>query len=214
MAPKRARSNKQCTPAQIQKAERDLNMPLVTDAELEAAEAKLQDAAELKRQHGKMTTYLKSQGIKQKIENAPPEVRKKFFRTFVANKITGMKDKDYEVAQVLNNKKQTARQWDWMNEEMIVIKKGKNWAAEKLLLTENNSKDPEALEQKDVNQTNRWLKQYKIFHDCINYGRSVRWPPFLEKNFWGENTYFFVEAMSKYRHFLFSYELSQAVFLV
>ena len=162
MAPKKSVD---ATQAQIAKHEKKLNMPLVTDAELAAAQEQLNDKEELKRQHSKLTSYLKGQGIKKDFDHAPPAVRKKFFRAFVASRLAGMKEKGMDVAQTLESKKVGKVGWDWMNEEMMVIKRGANWTAEKLLVTEANLNHPNALQLKDATETNRWLKMYKVFND-------------------------------------------------
>ena len=142
-----------------------MTAPVVTAEELDIANKKLADVAELKRQHSHLTSHLKALGVKKDFEKCDIKAKKAYFRGFVANRLKTMAAKALEVEHHQRNRSTKEQGWGWMTEERMGKKNGENWAAQTLLEHEAGKN---VLELQDPNETNRWKKQYKIYHERCN----------------------------------------------
>ena len=85
------------------KAPTPLECPLVSQKDVLAAEKKLQEHGELKRQRSSMSAYLKSKGQNLQYSAMPISDRKKFLICFVAQKLETTADKTYHSERELLN---------------------------------------------------------------------------------------------------------------
>ena len=137
-----------------------LDPPLVSQKDAAEAEKKLQDVAEAKRQRSSMKAALMAQGKYESYEAMGIADRKKYFVSFVGNKISTAAEKTLTNEKVQTTRQENEKGFDWLTEEGVEKAIGINAAKEKLeygnLLTRP---DP------DSGRSTRWSIQYKLYHD-------------------------------------------------
>ena len=139
-------------------------MPLCSDKELEKATKTLEDSAEYKRQHSRMTQYLKGRKLKDGFDTQDITWKREYFRRFVGNHFAKLDDKALTVNHDVGTEKSKERKYEYMTEEIMRQKKGDNWTTIKLH-EHNDNESKEEFELKDPKELNRWLIEYKVYTD-------------------------------------------------
>ena len=143
-----------------------LQIPIVDPAQLQKAEAALKDQAEMKRQHSHLTSFLKQSKQKEAYDAHEPAWRKEFFRGFVAKRFTELAEKSFETTHKLRTAKASGKQYEMMNEERMIKKKGENWTKEKLEATARGDTENGLEIDPKTKDKSRWTIKYKVYTDC------------------------------------------------